>query len=119
MNLVEAMKSGRPYRRRGWPVWCRKTIEHEYASGEVAISLVREDAHHQVVRVEHLLADDWEVKPVEITPQQFWDAARRVMVDVRNTDGYAEISLFDYLTKGPVERSWLHDLADQLGLEPT
>lgn len=73
MNLIEAVKSGRRFRRRCWDVW--------YEAGATRIISWRDDNESSgdgfyCSLVEDLLADDYEVeeKKVEITRGKFLEA---------------------------------------------
>lgn len=63
MNLIDAIKSGRPYRRPGWSMW-RLSLH----------KMNRVENYGE--RLEDLLADDWEIEEptVTITWSQFWKA---------------------------------------------
>lgn len=82
MTLTEALKTGRPIRRRTRAFWhrysdfmgdmtdyiCDPTAD-QWMDPNYFIDTIRPDR-------EDLLADDWEVKdiPVEVTRAQFWEA---------------------------------------------
>lgn len=76
MNIMEAIKSGKRFKRKGWDKFHSKS---EYT----------------IIDFDILLADDWEVEsePVLITREQF-DAAWRRAVDVCEN---MEIKTFHYL----------------------
>lgn len=62
MNLIEAIKSGKRFKRQGQTSWCSvSNNDRLFGAG-----IDRND----------LLADDYEIEqtPVPITSQQFWDA---------------------------------------------
>jgi hypothetical protein len=68
MTLVEAIKSGKRFRRKAWVAYTSPDYWPPNVAGP--LSVTRED----------VLADDWEVKPdpVTITREQFnsaWDKA--------------------------------------------
>lgn len=75
MNLIEALKSGRPFRRlskncipRNDPKpGCPNYIEGWFTATSIP---------YLILLVEDILADDWEVKEVtvNITVQKFWEA---------------------------------------------
>lgn len=67
MNLIEAVRSGKPYRRKGWP----SNQEFQKPIGSYCLGIAVED----------LLADDWEIeqKPITITKEQFDKACQRVL----------------------------------------
>ena len=51
MNLIEAVKSGKPYRRKPWLQSPIRYLDPEYAEF--------------VITTEDIIADDWEVKEEE------------------------------------------------------
>lgn len=63
MDIITAIKSGKPYKRMTWE------SKHFYMLPGQAYSLTNAD----------ILADDWITKEtkVEITESEFWDAARK------------------------------------------
>lgn len=79
MNIIEAIKSGRPYRRKLWAkatcqpptLWCVKTID---MCGQ--LQLVKDDMESFAPQWDDLLADDWEIQEptVTITKAQFYSA---------------------------------------------
>ena len=66
MNLIEAIKSGRPYRRACW----------DLDAWRPAIGHLRDNRSHYGERLDDLLANDWEIQEptVTITRTQFWEA---------------------------------------------
>lgn len=60
MNLIEAVKSGRPFRRVAW-------LKTDYRNP---------DSWSQSFLKQDILADDWEIQEptVTITRSQFWEA---------------------------------------------
>lgn len=63
MNIIEAMKSGKPFKRRGWD---------DYIFIDDAYFLKNPDS----LKKEFLLADDWEVQEPQctISQKEFWQA---------------------------------------------
>lgn len=105
MNLIEATMTGRPFRRKGSDIF----IVFDWKCASQRASFTRAD----------LLADDWEIqeKEVTITRTQFWAAAEKVKVTVRNPNSYEEISLVEYLKWPITDCGPLVKLAAMLGLE--
>lgn len=92
MNLLEAIRSGRPYRRKHW----------NNGNGQWRETPDIEEYWHQAYTetLGDLLADDWEIQEplVEITRTQFWE-----VVNARGPD-YRDMA-------------FALDLARKLGLE--
>lgn len=113
MNLIEAVKSGRPYRRiahrecAGWKYPLVNETKPECRPVESIYSYCRDD----------ILADDWEILPasVTITSTQFWEAVEQVNVTVRDTIGYKEVNLREYLMWPITKDGPLMELARKLG----
>lgn len=61
MNLTEALKSQKPFKRKGWATWFDVTHDGSYATNVGGRSI----ALHALQ--ENFIADDWEIKqdPVE------------------------------------------------------
>lgn len=77
MNLIEAIKSGRSFRRRGHQYWMKTLNNADVAEKECGVVVTG-------FSPSEVTADDWEIKEptVTITRQQFYDAvmiARRKM----------------------------------------
>lgn len=71
MNFIEALRSGREFRRIAWAnlgEWRKAVADHP------------RDSYIRVEKEEDLLADDWEVRPepVAITRDDFWKAWDKV-----------------------------------------
>lgn len=73
MNLIEAIKSGRPFRPKGrnwaWVFVKDGLLKYQLASGDFV---------EQPLVVDQIIADDWEIQEpaVTITRTQYWDAVR-------------------------------------------
>jgi hypothetical protein len=76
MNIIEAINSGRKYRRIGEKHW------YETA----------EDYRDYTFPVRAILADDWEVEPVyvTITEEQFWTAIKDARISQRQGEVLAK-----------------------------
>ncbi len=111
MNLVEAIKSGRPWKRKGAAWSWREPI-------------VRVPGYNQVsFELSDLLADDWEIEEptVTITRAQFWEAVRASKpVEMRftssNSFGPSGVGTLHTTHAGQYLKA--EELARQLGLEP-
>jgi len=58
MNILEAIKSGRPFRRKGWDDYL--VLDGDYFLKNM-----------EAIKKELLLADDWEVEDTTITITEF------------------------------------------------
>lgn len=76
MTLIEAIKSGRPFRRRSWD-------DGHWVSVSDDDILRFDDATDFISDVVDMCADDWEIQEpkVEITRAQFWEAVEGVLQD--------------------------------------
>lgn len=80
MTLLEAIRSGRPIRRKGWGHWYkRRGCEHNDI-------YYRDDGSFDValnVSPKIVIAEDWEIQEptVTITRSQFWEAFESVAED--------------------------------------
>lgn len=81
MNLIEALKAGRPIKRKEW--------------GEYFIP----STERPVFMVQDVLAEDWEVeeKRVTITAEQFTEACNRTAQLLYPLPGYNMIRIWEYL----------------------
>lgn len=89
MNIIEAAKSGRRFRRTGWKNW--KTIDWIYQDGWIGGADV--------------LADDWELEPepeqkIELTWSEIEKALRRL----------CDCRFRDIIYKTPVKEERFEDL---------
>lgn len=84
MNIVEAIKSNKKYRRKGEKGWY-DTVK---------------DFSHYVFSVRDVLADDWETEaePVTITREQF-DAAINTVSDKNHRPFERALPLHDFLVE--------------------
>jgi len=82
VNLIEAIKSGRRFKRRCWPEsdWLAPISEPEN-SGMSVSRVLRNEIFKSTIIVAELLADDWEVESqaVTITREQFEAAWREAI----------------------------------------
>jgi hypothetical protein len=109
VNLIDAIKSGRPIRRRGRSSWPAR--DTGFGTGYHICDPARDqwlDPEYYLETMgckEDILADDWEIQEpsVTITRSQFWDAV-----------GRSQVSQADRFPA-----TWLdaHVLAKALGLE--
>lgn len=91
MNIIEAIKSGRPFRRI---LWTKIGGEKTWIKNSSATLFETDD----------VLANDWEVMEptVTITKSQFWDAYSDVIKNdpaLTHIKGYSEASLIDALIR--------------------
>lgn len=118
MNLIDAIESGRPFRRpgRNWTIKCPDRDGIAFADGS--------DSPPRLFYPSDVCADDWEIQEptVTITRAQFWDAVNGcAKLDAKwhasgklaSSGLHNEIATIDL---GPVVRP--AELARKLGLEP-
>ncbi len=106
MNIVDALKSGMPWKRKGGHWSWRDPI-------------VRTPGYNGVhLELSDLLADDWEIKKpsITITRDEFLEAVRSIDVTIRDHVSYKQISLEEYLTWPITGGGPLRDLLNRLGL---
>lgn len=91
MNIIEAIKSGKRFRRKSWKANEMTWISQDL--GDLPLQLTRGD----------IVADDWELKeePVTITRTQFFEAYAHAVAE---------------LPSNPTNSSVLEMMADRLGL---
>lgn len=97
MNLIEAIKSGRPHKRPGISGWIHSS---------------------EAYNAKDIVADDWEIfePSVKITRTQFWEAARAcVLFEVKRREPHFRGSSSDLESR--VMDGCLNELAQRLGLE--
>jgi len=80
MNLIDAIKSGRPFKRAdGW--WTEWIVMHGNINQSPmdGYAFWSEDGCLIGVTKEDFIAGDWEIQEssISITPTQFWDAYNR------------------------------------------
>lgn len=111
MNLADAIKSGKPYRRKS------NTSNAHYVFQIKGGKFWYTEMWADQITAEDILADDWEVeeKSVTITPTQFWEAAKRICKTSRIQAGPYDPSDPDSSRKA--ELIYAHDLARELGVE--
>jgi hypothetical protein len=105
MNLIDAVKSGRPFRRKA-----HSSHSPEYFTPrEWVDSFGLGDFENQEVMVADILADDYELEEpeVRITRGQFWEAVKKVERRTE-TDNASFIVFYPNAD----------ELAKRLGLEP-
>lgn len=87
MNLIEAIKSGKRFRRSSWthPVWLESHTEDKLN-------------HSLDLQIESVIADDWEVeeKTVTVTSSQF-DAALDGVNKKVYTSSHSEVHICEYI----------------------
>jgi hypothetical protein len=59
MNIQEAIKSGKPFRRRGWP---DDGIYVVYVEHDIVLTLENDFAASIVLDVQDILAEDWYIR---------------------------------------------------------
>ncbi len=104
--MIQAIKSGRPYRRESLNIqWFTKFIRSKSGCG---LQFTNEDGAHYWPDPEDILADDWEIQEpkVTITRAQFWAAAPHFVA----TDHTS-------VWKADVMNGMMEELARNLGLE--
>lgn len=74
MNLIEAVKSGKPFKRKAWEDWL---IKPDYEIEEYDFSPHREN----------IIADDWEIKEEPITRERLEKAIEKFETVVED-NGY-------------------------------
>lgn len=68
MNLIEAIKSGRPFRRKEWESFAVEIKERSYYEGGRSFDLILANPSFSVeTTLEDLLADDWETQEPTVT----------------------------------------------------
>lgn len=104
MNLIDAIKSGMPFRRSCWDkeilLEVRDNLFHYVPDGG-----------HRFICADDISANDWELSELgaKVTRAQFWDAVSVVMKrEGRSFYGKRDLTKPDMLTL----------LARELGLEP-
>lgn len=101
MNILSAIKSGKPFSRPGWG-WIRQSQNRN------AFEFIEDLEVADISRPDDLLAEDWQIKeqPISITREQFWEAADQVRPEIPDND-------LNYVCRESFKR-----LAFVLGLEP-
>lgn len=119
MNILDAIKSGRSFRRQASTKWLSKNsltmlmhcpVPEMFEMQQTAISAKRMGTKTVIdLSLEDFLADDWEIQEptVTITRTMFWDAVAAIMKESGKTSLFA-------LPIG----SELTELAYRLGLDP-
>jgi hypothetical protein len=93
MNIIEAVKSGRPIRRKGvWKDWI-SVIDQKHSNGGYFFAW-HGDPNGYLCTDQDILADDWEIQEekVTITRGEFEKAVDECVYDGRFDDGR-----FDYV----------------------
>jgi hypothetical protein len=101
MTLIAAIKSGRPFRRRGK----HDRFSEPFGPGIFSLTVTQED----------ILADDWEIQEpeVRITRTQFWAAYSEAQCDLFARPHLQSVGGYSF-----EEHSFLMaKLAERLGLE--
>jgi hypothetical protein len=75
VNLIDAVKSGKPFRRKGWGGDCFFTTLGT-SIGERIEARLYDRSNYWTMNAEDVLAEDWELQEpeVRITRTQFWEA---------------------------------------------
>lgn len=67
MNIQEAIRSGKPFRRKGWP---DDGIFVVYVAHDIVLTLEKDFSTSVELDVQDILADDWYVREdVDLVPQ--------------------------------------------------
>ncbi len=114
MNLIDAVKSGRPFKRQKWgaAMWLSmRSFEEDGVIHTVPTAFPNPRGNEYIFSAEDILADDWEIQETEvrITRSQFWEAAHLFVA--QDSSVTSEIRA-DRLN------SLMRELAKRLGLEP-
>lgn len=114
MNLIDAIKSGRPFRRKGvHSVYMKGVDSDELRQNESCEALfLRSVPDERISLMEvDILADDWEVQEatVTISASQFWEVWAEAMK-------YAEAAN-NVMQRGASPQEFAKELAQKLGLE--
>lgn len=109
MNLIDAIKRGKPFRRPGW------TIE-AYMADDGRLHRPDECKHSISIARYEYLADDWEIQEptVTITRTQFMQAFCEAFGLTYQAEPFA---VLNYLGVAP-PLAQIHLMAMKLGLEP-
>ncbi len=109
MNLIEAIKSGMPFKRLNWQVWTSYYGTHITQPG------LTQGARQAHLCYDDILANDWEIQEmsVTITSSQFWKAASVFGIE-RASIG---CEMFNYSGPNPPPTRQLFEMAKRLGLE--
>jgi len=67
MNIIEAIKSDKPFKRKSWRQWRVLSQREGFVVGSILYELILEDdlsrSGYTTVMFDDVLADDWEIKP--------------------------------------------------------
>lgn len=77
MNIIEAIKSGKPFKRAGWVPDAYVEVSNPDArwpdfSPLAWVNKSRPRAANILDHAQDILADDWELKPEPKKPREFW-----------------------------------------------
>ena len=111
MNLIEAIKSKRPFRRPGWVSWLSIA-----ESGDFFVWANGQDAKHDF-RPSWFAYDDWEIQEPSVTI-----TASQLINAVKQTAGWLELYPLTQRTtaSGESDVTWVsfaQEVAKELGLE--
>ncbi len=109
MNLSDAIKSGRPFRRAG--------RVHRWACVEDDLILWEDGSPLALSQASWLSADDWEIQEPEvtITRTQFWEAASQAFGFTFSKN--SPLSAVEYTGPAAPPIAQIGRLANELGLE--
>lgn len=113
MNLIDAIKSGRPFRRKGYMRWAAKW------DGCYSEILRYEPSEQRVTfTVEDILADDWEIREpqVTITKSQFMVACSKVLEDLERGGGFRVLNYSGNPPSAAFELDLIAGIRKALGL---
>ena len=116
MNLIDAIKSGRPFRRETWgdDMWAHACADKD---GETTVMFT--DGTTFQPYVFDLVADDWEIQEqsITITRSEFLNAFSVALKDVENRHGFRIMS-FQGRDVSQIWRSEvIAEMVRKLGLE--
>ena len=98
MNIIDAIKSGRPFKRSGWDdsMWCQVEENNEGCEAIFFVTTVGTLSREFLSYKDDLCADDWEVQEDGITLTK--SQVRKALRDATGTVNIAkERKLFDLL----------------------
>jgi hypothetical protein len=112
MNLIQAVKSGRPWKEKGRTHVWTKLVKDQY----LGLSMEDSFGNHTQVLPHHLTETEWEIQEpeVRVTMTQFWEAVRKIQViqDIQVPPGQTT-----YFRHWNLDNETAEELARLLGLE--
>ena len=126
MNLIDAIKSGRPFRRKGVDTWILTTadLEHEFTWKSVGTMFMENTPDPRPVKylelsMKDLLANDWEIQEqsITITRNDFLNAFSAALKDVESRHGFRIVSFRGRAVPPLWESEVIAEMVRKLGLE--